>query len=416
MVRPTAYLKIPRVEDYEPIVGKKVVEQIHQEAEPLVGKHIVHINSTFYGGGVAEMLNSIVPLFNTIGIETGWRLLKGSPDFFHVSRALYDGVQGEKINLSRIKKKIYEKTSEINARFTHLEHDCVIVHDHQPLPLIKHYKKSQPWIWRCHSDFSNPNKDVFKYLRQFLKKYDTTVYSKTTFMHEEDPCTQELIYPAIDPLSPKNKDLPEKTVRKYLKRFNISEDRPIIAQVGRFDKWKDQVGTIQAFRKIKEKCDCQLVLLGSFATDDPEGQKMYDTIVDFAAGDPDIHIINYQNNILANVVQRSASVAVQKSLREGFGLAVTEALWKETPVVAGNVGGIPLQVKNGVNGYLVDSVDACAKSVMKLLQNPKKARAMGRKGKEIVRKKFLITRQALDWIRLLKKRMIYYKCNKNAKL
>ncbi len=401
-----------KLEDYARIVGRKKIEEIQQEADPVVGKHIVHFNSTYYGGGVAEMLNSLIPLFNAVGIETGWRLIKGNPDFFHVTKSFHNALQGEKVNLTANKKNVYEETCELNSLFTHLEsHDCVIVHDPQPLPIISFFKKTHPWIWRCHIDVSKPSKPVWDYLKQFIKSYDRVIVSKNSFMHKDLKIPQEVVNPSIDPLSTKNKRLPDKTITKYLHKFGIDENKPIISQVSRFDKWKDPVGVIKAYRLIKEKCKCQLVLLGAAATDDPESQDVYKQILDEVNGEKDIHVINYENNILVNVIQTASDVVIQKSLKEGFGLTVSEALWKETPVVASNVGGISLQVRHGFNGYLANTPEDCAKAVCKLLHNPKLAKEMGRNGREFVKENFLITRQLLDYVRILKKQLVYYKPN-----
>ena len=285
----------------------------------------------------------------------------------------------------------------------------MIVHDPQPLALIRFYKKTQPWIWRCHIDLSRPNRELWAYLKQFINRYDKVIVSKSTFKKRGLVVPQEVIYPSIDPLDNKNQPLSDKVIEKYLKKFGIDHEKPIISQISRFDKWKDQTGVIHAYRQIKKRIDCKLVLLGSIASDDPEGQAVYHSIVEHAKGDEDIVVINFENDILVNVLQRASRVVVQKSLREGFGLTVSEALWKGTPVVASNVGGISLQIKNGVNGFLVDSVDSCAKAVIHLLKNPKRARAMGLRGREFVRKNFLVTRHVLDHIRLLKKHILNYK-------
>lgn len=401
-----------KLKDFEEAVGANVIKQVEEEVSPLVGKHIVHLNSTYYGGGVAEMLTSLVPLFNDIGISTGWRLLKGNPDFFTITKKFHNALQGDRIHMTNLKKKIYEKMNRMNSKFTHISHhDCIIVHDPQPLPMIKNYRKTQPWMWRCHIDISRTNREVWNYLKQFVHKYDRVIVSKNTFKRSKLKVPQEVIYPSINPLSNKNKELSESDIKKYLKKFGIDRDKPIISQISRFDKWKDPIGVIKAYKKVKKERDCRLVLLGSMAMDDPEGQKIYQGIVEMVKGDEDIHIINFENEILVNVLQRASSVVIQKSLKEGFGLTVSEAMWKGTPVVASNVGGISLQVKNDYNGYLVNSISDCASKVKHLLKHPKKAEQMGRRGHETVKKKFLITRHMLDYIHLLKKQLINYKPN-----
>lgn len=391
-----------KLRNYEKIVGKAYINEIRKAAEPLKGKHIIHFNSTFYGGGVAEILSSLVPLMNELGIRTGWRIIKGNPDFFSITKKFHNALQGDKINLSKMKKIIYESVNKTNSIFSHVQgHDCIIVHDPQPLPLINYYKKTQPWIWRCHIDASHPNEELWNYLRTFIDKYDLAIFSKQEFI-QSLKISQKIIQPSIDPLSPKNKDLSEQQMKKYLDKFDIKTNKPMICQISRFDKWKDPLGVIKAFKIIRKKVDCRLVLLGSMATDDPEGQKIHEKVLKHAKDISDIKVICFESNILVNSLQRISAVVIQKSLKEGFGLTVTEALWKKTPVVAGNVGGISLQVIDGETGYLVSSPEECAQAVIDLLKHPKKAKAMGEKGHEHVKKNFLITRHLLDYIKLLK--------------
>jgi trehalose synthase len=279
------------------------------------------------------------------------------------------------------------------------------VHDPQPLPLINYYEKTHPWIWRCHIDASQPNKELWNYLDDFIKKYDHAIFSKKEFMQDLN-IPQHIIHPSIDPLSPKNKKLTQNHINKYLKKFDIKTDKPIISQVSRFDKWKDPLGVIKTFKQIKKKVDCRLVLLGSMATDDPEGQKIHEKVLQRAKDIPDIKVICFENNILVNAVQTASDVVIQKSLKEGFGLTVTEALWKKTPVVASNVGGIPLQIKGGKNGFLINSIEECADKVVFLLKNPEKAKKMGEAGHEHVKNNFLITRHLLDYLNLLNRVII----------
>lgn len=398
-----------KLKHYEKLIGKQEVKKIRKMAEPLKGKHFIHVNSTYYGGGVAEMLTSLVPLFNDIGVITGWRIIKGNPDFFTITKKFHNALQGEDINLTSIKKKVFETVNKSNAEFTHIsEHDGIIIHDPQPLPFINNYTKKQPWIWRCHIDLSDPNKELWKYLKTFIMKYDATIVSRKQFKHDLK-IPQYVMPPSIDPLSPKNMEISETKINKYLKKFDIPRDKPIISQISRFDKWKDPLGVVKAFNIVRKKVDSRLVLLGSMATDDPEGQEIYDQVIKETNGDEGIHVINFENNILVNAVQRASFVVVQKSIKEGFGLTVSEALWKEKPVVASNVGGISLQVKNGVNGYLVEDYEECGEAIIKLLKNPKRAEKMGKKGRGIVRDNFLITRHLQDYIKIFKKEVINYK-------
>ena len=401
-------MKINNISSYARIVGEREIENIHAEAEKLADKHIICINSTYQGGGVAEILNSLVPLFDQVGIDFGWRILHGTPDFFTITKKFHNGLQGSKINLSQRKKDIYYETNKRFFTFTHIHHDLIIVHDPQPLPLISFYKKSQPWIFRCHIDLSNPNAEVWEYLKGFIQKYDHFVVSLQEYKKTDIKIPQTVIHPAIDPLTPKNKPVSENKITKYLSKFEIDRKKPIISQVSRFDPWKDPIGVVKVFEGIRRKMNCQLVLLGQFATDDPEGHKIILSLQKKVEKSPfknDIKLLVVDNAFLVNCLQRASSVVIQKSLKEGFGLTVAEALYKGTPVVASNVGGIPLQVVNGVNGFLHEphNLRGFSDSVIKLLKEEKLRVTLGNAGKEHVRKNFLITRLMLDWINLMNK-------------
>ena len=391
------------LKNYGSIVGEKLVGEIYEEAAPLEDKHVEHINSTYYGGGVAEILSSLTLLMNDVGIKTGWRLLKGSQDFFNVTKKFHNALQGENIRLSENKKKIYTECSEINSIIMHIHSlDAIIVHDPQPLPLINFYKKKQPWIWRCHIDLSNPNKELWSYLKQFIEKYDAVVVSMEQYKQKDLQKPHHIIQPSIDPLTVKNKFIPDSVVKRYLSKFGVDLDKPVISQVSRFDKWKDPLGVVNSFEIIKKQVDCKLVLLGSMATDDPEGEIIYNRLMEKVKGNNDIIVINYADDFLVNCLQRASDVVIQKSIREGFGLTVTEALWKGTPVVGGNAGGIPLQVIDGKNGYLVNNVKECADRTIKLLKDPRLREELGTAGIGHVKKNFLITRHLMDYIHLLK--------------
>jgi len=395
------------LDDYKEIVGDKIISTIYKKARILYGKHILHINSTFQGGGVAEILASLVPLINDIGVDSGWRILHGSPDFFTITKKFHNALQGDKINFSEMKKRWYVQANEYFSVYTHIDHDCVIIHDPQPLPLIKFYKKRQPWVWRCHLDLSNPHKELWDFLKRFILKYDMVVISNEKYKRKDLPVEQRVISPSIDPLSPKNMEISERDIAKYLRKYNILTDKPLLTQISRFDKWKDPEGVIEVFKIVKEKVDCRLVLCGSMATDDPEGEKIYERVKRRAnrlIDNNDIILITSENDILVNLLQRSSAVIIQKSIREGFGLTVTEALWKRKPVVASNIGGIPLQIIDGENGFLVEPSDTngFADRIIQILQHKDLAEAMGEKGKETVKKKFLITRVLLDYLDLLK--------------
>ena len=393
-------------ENYRKIVGDDVIAEIYKKARKLYGKYILNINSTYQGGGVAEILSSLVPLMNNTGIDAEWRILHGNPDFFTVTKKFHNALQGAKINLTDLKKKLYTETNGDFAIYTHIKHDAVMIHDPQPLPLITFYRKRQPWIWRCHIDLTNPNKEVWDYLKSFILRYDAVIVSMEEYKRKDLPVQQFVIPPAIDPLTPKNMPLPKATIDKYLKKFNIPKDKPLITQISRFDPWKDPLGVIEVFKKVKEEVDARLVLCGSMASDDPEGYEIYSEVqkaVKPLVEKGDIILLTTENNILVNVLQRVSDVILQKSTREGFGLTVTEALWKGTPVVASNVGGIKLQIKNGWNGFLLDpkDYDGFAKKIIEILKDKELARTLGRNGTEYVRKNFLITRLLIQHLDLL---------------
>ena len=394
------------LEDYSDIVGEEVISGIYKKARSLYGKRVLMINSTYYGGGVAEILNTFVPLMNDIGLRMGWRILRGTPDFFDITKRFDNALQGESINLSEMKKNLYVEANQAFSTYTHIDHDCVIIHDPQPLPLIRFYAKRQPWIWRCHVDLSNPNAEFWNYIKRFTLRYDMVVISSSKYRREDLPVFQRVIHPAIDPLSPKNMELKKGVITKSLKRFKIPTDKPIIAQVGRFDKWKGCEAALEVYERVRKEIDCRLVLCGSMATDDPEGQAVYEGVfrkANHLVRSGDVILITSENNIFVNALQRVSSVVLQMSSREGFGLTVTEALWKGKPVVASNVGGIPSQIADGETGFLLDpeDVDGFVEKTLYVLNNPGPAADLGRAGTECVRENFLITRLLSDYLDLL---------------
>lgn len=400
-------ITIKSLDKYQEIVGESLIQKIRDEASPLSEKKMVHINSTYQGGGVAEILNSLIILLNDVGIETDWRILHGNLDFFTITKKFHNALQGDRINLSTKKKEIYYINNVNNAIFSHINHDFVVVHDPQPLPIITCYKKRQPWVWRCHIDISTPMKEVWDYLKMFILKYDAMIISMEKFKPRDIPesvMPHFIIRPSIDPLKIKNRDIPNSTVSKYLTKHGIDEDKPMIAQISRFDKWKDPEGMIKIFKIIKRKVDCQLILAGSMATDDPEGQEIFENLEKLVANEKDIHLIINASDILINALQRASSVVVQKSLKEGFAITVSEALWKGTPVVTSNVGGISSQVIHGKNGFLLEPKDynGFAEKISYLIKNPAVAKKMGEYGRIYVKDNFLITRHLLDYIRLMK--------------
>jgi trehalose synthase len=395
-----------RLESFRHIVPDETLAEIYARAKKLYGKHIVHLNATYQGGGVAEILYSLVMLMNDVGIDAGWRILHGSQEFFEITKGFHNALQGAKLTLSERKKRIYLQVNDSFARFTHLNHDCVLIHDPQPLALIRSYRKRQPWIWRCHIDLTDPHKGLWDFLKGFVLKYDQVVTSSEKYFKEDLPVDQRLMYPAINPLSPKNTVIPDKTIQEQLAKAGVPTDKPIITQVSRLDPWKDPEGVIDVFKMVKEKVDCRLMLCYNVASDDPEGLQMYKKVQRKAnrmLETGDILLVVGNKEVLVNAVQRFSSVIIQKSTKEGFCLAVTEALWKGTPVVASNVGGIPSQIEDGHNGFLLEPMDnqGFADRIVFLLKNPKEGRELGRQARETVREKFLITRLLADYLDML---------------
>lgn len=400
---------IPSIDDYRDIVGDKVVDNLYEEAKDLAGKHITHVNSTFMGGGVAEILNTLVPLMNGLGMQIGWRILKAVNTFYSVTKEFHNGLQGAYVRITDREKALYLQENETNSVFTHLvtNHDAIVIHDPQPLALINFYQKGkQPWVWRCHIDLSHPNREVWDFLKRFIIKYNCMIVSSEKFKQPKLRVPQHIIKPSINPLVIKNKQLSSRTREAVLRKHGIDLDKPIIAQISRFDPWKDPLGVVEAYKKVKKQVNCRLVLMGNMASDDPEGPKIYHKVrrkIEKENLDVNIVMNSPDNDRVVNSLQTESEVIIQKSIREGFALTVTEALWKGTPVVGGNVGGIPSQVIDGKTGYLVRTPAECAKRVTYLLKNPSIAKKLGDAGKEHVRKNFLTTRHILDYMLLFKK-------------
>ena len=394
---------------FAPIIGYSTVSKLIELAKPLYDKRIVHVNSTLYGGGVVEILNDLVILMNELGIDTEWHQIKGTPDFFTTTKIIHNALQGARKGLSKLRKEIYLEVNRRNSIYNHLEDtDCVIIHDPQPLPIVEFYNKKQPWIWRCHIDIAHRNMHVWKFLKNFIDHYDAMIVSMDQYKQLVD-LPQHIIPPSISPFNEKNMDLSDDQIVSYLQSFGIETNKPIISQISRFDNWKDPIGVVEAYKIIKKKYDCRLVLLGNMAQDDPEGQEIYGNLMTHVENEPDITVSTAESSILVNALQRFSKVVIQKSIREGFALTVSEALWKETPVVGGNVGGIPLQIIDGKTGFLVNTVEECADRVLRLLKDPDLAKKLGEAGKEHVKKNFLMTRHLEDYINLLRKFVINYK-------
>src|SRR5690554_876663 len=386
------------VEDYERYIGSEIVDRINKKAESLRDFRVLNFNSTYYGGGVAEILSSLTLLMNSLNIKAEWRVIQGTPDFFTITKKMHNALQGGKINFSDIKKEIFEEVVFQNAFRNYIDHNFIIVHDPQPIPLISFYKKKSPWVWRCHIDLSNPHKKVWNYLKPYVEKYDAVVLSIKEYARKIKP-PQFFFMPAINPFNIKNKELTEAEMKDRLNRYNIPDDLPLVVQVSRFDKWKDPEGVIKAFKIARKEIDATLVLLGNFATDDPEGSQIYESIM--ASRDERILVLPYgDDTALVNTLQRKAAVVLQKSIREGFGLTVTEAMWKGTPVIGGNVGGIKYQIKNGINGFLVSSFEEAARRIVELVKNKKLREKMGRAAQESVSKNFLLTRYLEQYLEL----------------
>jgi len=381
--------RLRRVEDYEPLIGAGAVERLYQKARPLQHLHVAHVNSTYYGGGVAEILSSLSLLMNTVGVKTGWRVIQGAPDFFSITKKMHNALQGADINLSERKCEIYEEVIYENSVRTHLDdHNFVIIHDPQPLPMVHHYQKQGPWIWRCHVDLTNRNLQLWDYLRPTIEKYDAVVLTLKEYW--QDLQTPQLFFlPAIDPFTHKNREMSDSEIEERLSHYGIPTDLPLVVQVSRFDPWKDPEGVIQAFKLARQAVDCTLVLLGNVATDDPEGPEVYQKLLD--QQEERLIILSVQDTALVNALQRRAAVVLQKSIREGFGLTVAEAMWKGAAVIGGDVGGIRYQIEDGVNGFLVSTVEEAADRIIAVLKDPDLRRRLGKEARETVRRNFLLS-------------------------
>jgi trehalose synthase len=391
--------------DYRHLAGQALIEEIQDLAEPLKGKRILHINATAMGGGVSEILYALVPLMRDVGLDCDWQVVFGREEFFNVTKMLHNALQGNPHSLSNEDWEIYDKYSEMNARDLEGEWDVIIAHDPQAAALRSLSDgQAKRWVWRCHIDLSTPNSEVLDRLLPFLDPYDSTVFHMPQYVPAGVNSKVEILPPAIDPLSPKNMALSPDDAAFVCNQFGVDVDRPLICQISRFDPWKDPLGVIDAYRQTKEEVEgLQLALVGSLATDDPEGWDYFQQTYKYAGDDPDIKILNNLNNVGAievNAFQSQADVVLQKSTREGFGLTVSEALWKGRPTVAGNVGGIPLQIQDGTTGFLVKSAVETAQCCIKVLNDPELGKRLGRAGKEYVRTHFLMPRLLRDWLRI----------------
>jgi trehalose synthase len=388
-----AQSSVPPLNDYASIVGQPQIDELWMLARALANRSAKMVNSTAVGGGVAEILNRVVPLFKEVGLAMQWDVITGGETFFSVTKAFHNALHGMAYDDRQEWFDLFLATNKENRRRLKFDEDFVVIHDPQPLPLVSAREgKQNHWVWRCHIDLSRPNERVWKFLQPFVEKYDATVVSSPAFTHPL-AVPQFLIAPTIDPLADKNRALEPEFVESVLEKFGIDPKRPIVTQVSRFDRLKDPLGVIQAYKLVKRYRDCQLVLAGGGASDDPEGSVVYAELQEAAKGDKDIFLLNLPpwSYLEINALQRASTIVVQKSLREGFGLTVTEALWKRKPVVASGVGGILRQVLHKVTGMLVHSVEGCAYQIRYLLSNPALARQLGEAGHDHVKENFLVT-------------------------
>ncbi|ASJ12176.1 trehalose synthase [Thermococcus thioreducens] len=396
------------LKDYGRIIGEDAVERIKVKAERLLGAKFAHVNSTSFGGGVAEILHNLVPLMRDTGLDAKWFVIRGSDEFFNVTKSFHNALQGNKdLKLTGEMKNLYLKTNEENAQKADLsEFDYVLIHDPQPAALIDFYEKTQPWIWRCHIDLSDPNRQFWVFLREYIQRYDRYIFHLPEYVQPDLSSEKTVIMPpSIDPLSEKNMELKESEVLKTLERFDVDPDRPIIIQVARFDPWKGVFDVIEVYRKVKEKIpEVQLLLVGVMAADDPEGWVYFEKTLRKIGEDYDVKVLTNLTGVHArevNAFQRASDVVLQMSIREGFGLTVTEAMWKGKPVVGRAVGGIKFQVVDGETGFLVNGVEEAVERVIYLLKHPRETNLMGMKARKRVLEKFLITRHLERYLDLL---------------
>jgi len=396
------------LDSYVKIVGKKKIEEIKDFSSNLEGYKVLHVNSTAYGGGVAEILQALVPLMRDVGLDAEWRTISGDKSFFNVTKAFHNALQGMDIRLNQEMINIYLKYNKKNAKNFSGEYDFIVIHDPQPAA-IYHYLKPYPgiWIWRCHIDLTNTNIAFWNFIKPFIEIYDAYIFTLKNYAQEGLGKEKIFVFtPSIDPLSKKNDSLTLDESKKIFENYKVDTSRPIILQVSRFDPWKDPLGVIDAYRIVKKQFpNVQLVMAGSMAIDDPEGIRYYKKTKSYAGEDPGIFLLSNLDGVgdkEINAFQVASDIIIQKSTREGFGLTVTEGLWKGKPIIGGNVGGIPIQIINGVNGFLVNNINECAEKIIFLLKNPEISKKMGEKAKEYVRNNFLITEHLYNYLKLFK--------------
>ncbi len=407
MLQPVAVAH-KQLSDYASIVGRPLVDEIRERAGRLAGRRIVHLSATAFGGGVSEILYTLVPLMLDVGLDVQWQVIYGREEFFNATKVMHNALQGIPQDLNAEQWEIWERYNEINARELSDGWDVAIVHDPQPAAMCALVgEKARHWVWRCHIDLSAPNPDTLRRLLPALNCYPAAVFHMPDYVPAGLEAEAHVFPPAIDPLAPKNMAFSPDDATYICEQFGIDVDRPLLCQVSRFDPWKDPLGVIDAYRIVKQQVpEVQLALVGSMATDDPEGWDFFNATIAHADGDPDIHILNNLNNVGAievNAFQSHCDVVIQKSTREGFGLTVTEAIWKGRPFIGGDVGGIPLQITDGESGYLVSSVEQCADRAVAILSDPELGKRLGRAGKESARRRFLMPRLLRDWLELFER-------------
>jgi trehalose synthase len=396
-----------KIDDYVPIVGQEEVDSVKSLAEKLKGKSVTHVNSTYVGGGVAELLQNLVPLMKDVGLDVHWEVIKGSLEFFNVTKKIHNALQGMTLDLTDEEVRTYLEYNRMNSESSILNTDFIIVHDNQPAAIIKFLPEEKgKWIWRCHVDLSTPYLAIWNFLEPFINKYDAAIFTSEKYVLPSLKLPRVFVRtPSIDPLSDKNRDISPDQIAETLTRFGVNPEKPIITQVGRFDPWKDPLGVIDVYRLVKKEVpQLQLLLVASMAIDDPEGWIYFEKTLRHAGDDNDIYFLTDFKGVKdleVNAFQRASQVILQMSTREGFGLSVTEALWKGIPVIGRSVGGIPLQILNGINGFLVSSIAEAAEKTQYLLNHKEQAMQMGANGREHVKNNFLIINDLNGYLRIL---------------
>ncbi|WP_455379369.1 glycosyltransferase [Petrachloros mirabilis] len=393
---------VQELEEYREVAPKGTVEFLYRLADLVAGKSFLHVNSVRYGGGIAEILRRLMPMMKALGVKARWEVMAGDQEFFDIAKRFSNALQGQEELLTEQMEQVYLKINQRNGQTLNLEADLVMIHDPQAAPLIEH-RKGGTWIWRCHLDLAKPQQQSWSMLRRHIVRYDAAIFSLPGFVHRL-PIPKLLIYPSLDPLSEKNRELSRTEIAQVLSRLGVPRDKPILLQHARFERMKDPVGLMKAYRLVKKHHDCRLVLAGSGVAHDPEGEAVLAEVQEAAGGDPDIHILQLppEADLEINALQRAAAVVFQLSIKEGFGVAVSEAMWKGKPVIGTTAGGIPVQIVDGVTGFTVHSIEGAAFRTRHFLNNPGLLQRMGGAAREHVRRNFLVTRHLSDYLTLIK--------------